>query len=114
MSPSSSGSFCVVKEDAHDAASLPRPRSSNQKTVEELELENASLKTGLDTMSHHAQMLADELKAIRAKEEKREELMKSVVLGVRMEVRDQPHLSPHQGSPRAHPRRLNARCRVRS
>lgn len=96
LSPSSSGSFCVILDEDpdapvpapdHDTSSYPRPHHPNQKTAEELELENASLKTGLDAMSHHAQLLANELKAIRAKEEKRGELMKSVVLGVRMEVR---------------------------
>lgn len=73
--------FLVQKEVA-----TPKPRRGTIKTSEELDLENISLRLSLDAMSRHAQTVADELAVMKSREEKRGELMKSVVMGVRMEV----------------------------
>jgi hypothetical protein len=63
------------------STSIPPP-----KTPEELLLENTSLRASLDAISRHSHMLENEVRRLRESEEKKGEMMRSVVMGVRREV----------------------------
>jgi hypothetical protein len=63
------------------STSIPPP-----KTPEELLLENTSLRSSLDAISRHSHMLENEVRRLRESEEKKGEMMRSVVMGVRREV----------------------------
>ena len=71
LSPSSVDSFEVVPKKVVGA-----------KTPEELALENEHLRASLDALSKHNMQVEQELKRVKD----REGMMKSVVLGVKMEV----------------------------
>ncbi|KAJ9109215.1 hypothetical protein QFC21_000544 [Naganishia friedmannii] len=116
LSDSSSGdSFCVIsKESLRDDSSVHSGKSSlattsrtqsvstlhasahsilasrttiiNGKTPEELALENTNLRSSLDTLSQRFQVLERELQTYKRNSEHRQEMMKSVVLGVRREA----------------------------
>ncbi|KAJ9125567.1 hypothetical protein QFC22_000529 [Naganishia vaughanmartiniae] len=116
LSDSSSGdSFCVIsKESLRDDSSVHSGKSSaaptsrtqsvstlhasghssfasrttiNGKTPEELALENTNLRRSLDAMSLHSQGLERELERCKVDAERRQEMMRSVVLGVRREAK---------------------------
>jgi len=60
------------------------------KTPEELALENESLRSSLDALASHAQTLKQANKALKQAGDEREKMMRSVVVGVRREVRPHP------------------------
>lgn len=89
-------SFYIVQPSAADdaevlkyarARALLMVREPTPKTPEEMLLENESLRASLDALSKQAQALSVENAQLRGGVEKRDEMMKSVVLGVRREVR---------------------------
>ncbi|KAJ9128336.1 hypothetical protein QFC24_000629 [Naganishia onofrii] len=116
LSDSSSGdSFCLIsKDNLRDDSSIHSGKSSvatitsrrqsvstlhasghsslasrttvNGKTPEELALENTSLRSSLDTLSQRYQALEHELQTYKRNSEQHQEMMKSVVLGVRREA----------------------------
>lgn len=58
----------------------------NGKLPEEIALENLNLRRSLDALASRNQLLEQELDAYRQRSEQRQEMMKSVVLGVRREA----------------------------
>lgn len=58
----------------------------NGKSPEELALENLNLRRSLDALAVRNQLLEQELKTYKQQAEHRQEMMKSVVLGVRREA----------------------------
>lgn len=66
----------------HTRAGAP----ATKKTPEELELENENLRAALDQMSTLAEQAQAELVRAKERDEKRGELMKSVVMGVKLEA----------------------------
>jgi len=64
-----------------------RISSSSSKTPEELTLENESLRASLDALALHAEALGKANKTLKNAGEEREKMMRSVVVGVRREVR---------------------------
>lgn len=95
-SSSSMDSFYVISKESRrtsfsdPGASTPSTtstlRPAVKKTPEELELENENLRASLDALSVHNQKVEEELRRVRQRDEKRGEMMKSVVLGVKLEV----------------------------
>lgn len=69
-----------------ERSTIASASKAKPKTHEELSLENASLRASLDAMAVHTQNVETELKRVKESEAKRGELMKSVVLGVKLEV----------------------------
>nr|XP_018266551.1 uncharacterized protein I303_00526 [Kwoniella dejecticola CBS 10117]OBR88709.1 hypothetical protein I303_00526 [Kwoniella dejecticola CBS 10117] len=63
-----------------------RPTSSTRLTAEELSLENASLKTSLDTLAIHAETLDQSNKALKTQLEEREKGLKVIMEGLKKEA----------------------------
>lgn len=93
-SPSPSESFYVVPRD-HNRNAAPeltgigpaRKSSPSVKTNEELQLENESLRASLDALAVHAHKLDLANRAFKERDQERDMLVRSVVTGVRREVR---------------------------
>lgn len=64
--------------------------SPTPKTNEELSLENESLRASLDALAQHAHQLELANRALAARGEERDKLVRSVVTGVRREVSVSP------------------------
>lgn len=90
-SPSPSESFYVVPRDRHTGEqpqAIPaRKTSPAGKTPEELALENESLRASLDALAVHAHSLEVANKALTERAAEHDKVVKSVVHGVRREVR---------------------------